>query len=122
MQNAAVFAARYVVGSDGNTDGLPTVLLEAMALGTPCVSTNVTGVPEVLRDRQTGLMVPQHDATALAQAIERLLTDTDLRVKLATQARHLIKTEFDIHHNTASLRTLFRAAQRLDVNAVQEVC
>jgi glycosyltransferase involved in cell wall biosynthesis len=122
MQNAAVFAAPYVVGSDGNTDGLPTVLLEAMALGTPCVSTNVTGVPEVLRDRQTGLMVPQHDATALAQAIERLLTDTDLRVKLATQARHLIKTEFDIHHNTASLRTLFRAAQRLDVNAVQEVC
>jgi glycosyltransferase involved in cell wall biosynthesis len=122
MQNAAVFAAPYVVGSDGNTDGLPTVLLEAMALGTPCVSTNVTGVPEVLRDRQTGLMVPQHDATALAQASERLLTDTDLRVKLATQARHLIKTEFDIHHNTASLRTLFRAAQRLDVNAVQEVC
>jgi glycosyltransferase involved in cell wall biosynthesis len=122
MQNAAVFAAPYVVGSDGNTDGLPTVLLEAMALGTPCVSTNVTGVPEVLRDRQTGLMVPQHDATALAQAIERLLTDTDLRVKLATQARHLINTEFDIHHNTASLRTLFRAAQRLDVNAVQEVC
>ncbi len=121
VQRAAVFAAPYVVGSDGNTDGLPTVLLEAMALGTPCVSTDVTGVPEVLRDRQTGLMIPQHDPQTLASAIEQLLTDTALRVRLATQARQLIETEFDIHHNTASLRTVFRAAKKLDVNLVQEV-
>ncbi|MBA2442737.1 MAG: glycosyltransferase, partial [Rubrobacter sp.] len=55
VQDAAVFAAPCVVGSDGNRDGLPTVLLEAMALGTPCVSTDVTGIPEVLRDGETRL-------------------------------------------------------------------
>src|SRR5690606_12661002 len=73
IQNAAVFAAPCVNGSDGNRDGLPTVLLESMALGTPAVSTDVTGIPEILRDGETGLMVPQHDAHALATALERLL-------------------------------------------------
>ncbi len=121
VQNAAVFAAPYVIGKDGNRDGLPTVLLEAMALGTPCVSTDVTGIPEVVRDEETGLRVAQHDAKALADALERLLTDSTLRVRLATQARQLIESEFDIHRNTASLRTLFCTANRAEMKALQEV-
>lgn len=121
VQNAALFVAPYVVGSDGNCDGLPTVLLEAMALGTPCISTNVTGVPEVLRNFETGLVVPQHDPQTLAAAIERLLANPALRVRFAGRARLLIETEFDIHRNTASLRTLFRSAQGSDVKTVQEV-
>jgi len=121
VQKAAVFAAPYVIGKDGNRDGLPTVLLEAMALGTPCVSTDVTGIPEVVRDEETGLMVPQHDPKALADALERLLTEPTLRVRLATQARQLIESEFDIHKNTASLRTLFHTTTRTDVKVLQEV-
>jgi colanic acid/amylovoran biosynthesis glycosyltransferase len=108
--SAALFAAPCVVGSDGNRDGLPTVLLEAMALGTPCVSTGVTGIPEVLHDEETGLMVPQHDPASLASAIERLLMDADLRVRLATQARRLIEDEFSVHRNAARLRDIFSAA------------
>src|SRR5207247_5805432 len=95
-------------GSDGNRDGLPTVLLEAMALGTPCVSTDVTGIPEVLQDRETGLLVPQGDAAPLAGALERLLHDADLRVRLASQARRRIEEDFDTTRNTARLRELFR--------------
>lgn len=110
VQGAAVFAAPCVVGRDGNRDGLPTVLLEAMALGTPCVSTDVTGIPEVLRDRETGLMVPQRDPAALANAIERLLGDPTLRVELAGRARRLIEAEFDVHRNAALLRGAFEAA------------
>lgn len=121
IQNAAVFAAPYVIGTDGNRDGLPTVLLEAMALGTPCVATDVTGVPEVVRDEETGLMVPQHDPNALAIALERLLTNPTLRVQLATQARQLIESEFDIHRNTASMRTTFHRASQVDIKALQEV-
>jgi glycosyltransferase involved in cell wall biosynthesis len=121
VQKAAVFAAPYVIGKDGNRDGLPTVLLESMALGTPCVSTDVTGIPEVVRDQETGLMVPQHDPKALADALERLLTDPTLRVQLATQARQLIESEFDIHRNTASLRTLFHTTNRAEMKALQEV-
>ncbi|MGH3665647.1 MAG: glycosyltransferase family 4 protein, partial [Egibacteraceae bacterium] len=78
VQSAAAFAAPCVVGDDGNRDGLPTVLLEAMALGTPCVSTDVTGIPEVVRHDDTGLQVAQHDAAGLADALERLLTDPAL--------------------------------------------
>jgi glycosyltransferase involved in cell wall biosynthesis len=117
IQSAAVFAAPCVVGRDGNRDGLPTVLLEAMALGTPCVSTDVTGIPEVLHPHGTGLMVPQHDPAALAAAIERLLGDPVLRVQLATQARRLIEAEFDIHRNTVHLRALFQAPERAAVAA-----
>ncbi|WP_456429758.1 glycosyltransferase [Rhodocaloribacter sp.] len=107
LRRAAVFAAPCVVGRDGNRDGLPTVLLEAMALGTPCVSTDVTGIPEVLRNGETGLQVPQRAPAALADALARLLTDAALRVRLATAARRLIETSFDIHRNAAQLRTLF---------------
>lgn len=107
VQEAAVLAAPCVIGSDSNRDGLPTVLLEAMALGTPCVSTDVTGIPEVLRDGETGLMVPQHDPIALAAAIECLLTSSDLRVQLAARARRRIEADFDIRPNTARLRSLF---------------
>jgi glycosyltransferase involved in cell wall biosynthesis len=114
LRGAAVCAAPCVVGTDGNRDGLPTILLEAMALGTPCISTDVTGIPEVVRDGQTGLSVPQHDPVALAAALSRFLTDAGLRVQLASRARHLIETEFDIHQNTVRLRMLFQTAARKD--------
>ncbi|MFQ5612162.1 MAG: glycosyltransferase [Anaerolineae bacterium] len=117
VQEAAVFAAPCVVGRDGNRDGLPTVLLEAMALGTPCISTDVTGIPEVLRDGQTGLRVPQRDPAALARALARLLDDSDLRVDLAAEARHLIETEFDVHRNAAYLREIFRMTSPMAVPA-----
>lgn len=109
MQRAAVFAAPCVVGADGDRDGLPTVLLEAMALGSPCVSTDVTGIPEIVRDGDTGLCVPQHDPAALAGALARLLHDAPLRDQLARRARQLIEQAFDIHRNTACMRRLFEA-------------
>jgi glycosyltransferase involved in cell wall biosynthesis len=110
IRGACVLAAPCVVGQDGNRDGLPTVLLEAMALGTPCVSTDVTGIPEVLRHEETGLIVRQHDPSALATAMERLLRDPELRARLAEKARRLIEAEFDVHANSARLRKVFFAA------------
>src|SRR5262249_11756363 len=107
VRSSALLAAPYIVGTNGDRDGLPNVLFEAMALGTPCVSTDVTGVPEILHDGETGLMVPQHDPAALAAAIERLLTNPALRVQLATDARRLIEAEFDIHRNAARRRAIF---------------
>ena len=106
VSEAAAFAAPCVVGRDGNRDGLPTTLLEAMALGTPCVSTDVTGIPELLRDGETGLLVPQNDAAALATALERLLDDPALRITLAARARRRIEQDFDARRNSARLRQL----------------
>lgn len=107
VQGAAVFAAPCVVGTDGNRDGLPTVLLEAMALGTPCVATPVTGIPEAVRDGETGLLVPEADPVALAEALGRLLDDAALRVRLAEQARALVEQEFDVERAAATLRRVF---------------
>src|SRR5262249_52749597 len=94
MQGAAALAAPWVVGRDGDRDGLPNVIQEALALGTPVVTTDVTGIPEVVRDGETGLQVPQRDPEALAAALDRLLTDSDLRVRLAAGGRRLIEAEF----------------------------
>jgi colanic acid/amylovoran biosynthesis glycosyltransferase len=111
IQEASVFALPCVIGEDGNRDGLPTVLLEAMALGTACVSKDVTGIPEILHHEETGLQVPQQHPALLADALERLLLDTELRVQLALTARGLIEREFDIKHNAAQVRELFARAK-----------
>jgi glycosyltransferase involved in cell wall biosynthesis len=110
VQEAAVFAAPCIVAGDGNRDGLPTVLLEAMALGTPCVATPVTGIPEVLRNGETGLLIPESDPSALAGALGRLLDDGPLRVRLAGAARVLVEREFDVHAQAGALGALFRTA------------
>lgn len=101
---AAACVLPCVIAADGDRDGLPTVLVEAMALGTPCISTDVTGIPELVRHRDTGLCVAQNDPVALADAIARLLRDGGLRARLAKRARALIEAEFDVDRNAAMLR------------------
>jgi glycosyltransferase involved in cell wall biosynthesis len=110
LRESAVFAAPCVIGADGNRDGLPTVLLEAMAVGTPCISTDVTGIPEAIIDGETGDIVPQHDAANLANAIERLLNDSQRGRRYAVNARRLVEERFDIDCNTAQMRQLFAGA------------
>ncbi len=112
LRRAAVLAAPCVIASNGNRDGLPTVLLEAMALGIPCVSTDVTGIPEVLRDGETGLNALQHDPENLAGKIQRLLDDEPLSLHVAANARRLIEERFDIHRNTPALRAIFGGARQ----------
>ena len=106
LREATLMVAPCIPGSDGNRDGLPTVLLEAMALGTPCIATTVTGIPEVVRHDRTGLLVPPHAPQALADGIERLFGDAALCRRLAVRARNLIGEQFDIHRNTLRMRHL----------------
>ncbi|KIC47832.1 glycosyltransferase [Tateyamaria sp. ANG-S1] len=107
MRNAAVLACPCVVGSDGNRDGLPTVLLEAMAIGLPVISTDVVGIPELVRNRDTGLLVPEGDADALATALVEVIGDPDLRQDLSQRARALIERDFDITKSAGALRAIF---------------
>ncbi len=118
VQEAASFVAPCVLGEDGNRDGLPTVLLEAMALGTPVVSTDVTGIPEVLREGETGLLVPQRNPAALAGAISRLTGDSTLRIRLADRARRLIEADFNVRDNAAHLREIFAGSAESSRKAV----
>ena len=106
LHQASVLAAPCVIAADQDRDGLPTILLEAMAMGAPCVATDVTGIPEILFDGETGLHVPQGDDEALAKACERLLDQPDTRVHLAKNARQLIEEKFDIRKNAQQIREL----------------
>ncbi len=106
---AAVLACPCVVAADQDRDGLPTILLEAMAMGTPCISTDVTGIPEVLREGETGLSVPQRDVEALAAACERLLDDAELGVQLARNARRQVEEKFDIVTNASLIRQMIES-------------
>lgn len=107
MQRAQALVLPCIVGDDGNRDGLPTTLLEAMALGVPVVSTRVTGIPEIISDGVDGLLVEQKDAAALARAIESLLNAAPLREKLRQAALAKIRENFDLHRNVARLKDIF---------------
>jgi colanic acid/amylovoran biosynthesis glycosyltransferase len=107
---ASVVAAPCVVGSDGNREGLPTVLTEAMALKVPVVATPVTGIPELVEDERTGLLVPERDPAALAGAIRRLIDEPETARRLAEAGRARVERDFDLHANVRELRTLFEAA------------
>lgn len=109
LRRAAVFAAPCVVAPDGDRDGLPTVLLESMALGTPVVSTPVTGIPEAVLDGITGTLVPQRDPVALAHALRRVLDDPDLARSHARAARTRVEQFFDVTVQAARLRSLTEA-------------
>jgi glycosyltransferase involved in cell wall biosynthesis len=107
VQSAAVMAAPCIVGDDGNRDGLPTVILEAMALGTPCVGTDVTGIPEALIDGHSGRCIPQHDVGALASALHAFLTEPLLRRRTARAARTHVEQFFCARRNAAAVRQHF---------------
>jgi glycosyltransferase involved in cell wall biosynthesis len=109
---ASVLVAPCVIGTDGNRDGLPTVLIEAMALGVPVVATDVTGIPELVEDGRTGFLVPQHNPEALAAAIRRVLAEPVRAQALARAGRARVEREFDLRTNVASLRTLLEEASR----------
>jgi len=110
-RQAAVFALPCVVGADGNRDGLPTVLLEAMAMRLPVVSTDLTGVPEIVDDGVTGLLVPQNDPAALAAALARLLADPGVREHMGRAARARVMRDYDLRQNVAILRQWFTGVQ-----------
>ena len=112
IRGAAVLAAPCIVGADGNRDGLPTVILEGLALGTPVVATPVTGIPEAVVDGHTGLLVPEGDVPALADALCRLLDDPDLRCRLADAGRRHVEANFDSRVNVRQLREVMTGTVR----------
>jgi colanic acid/amylovoran biosynthesis glycosyltransferase len=110
-RRASVVVAPCVIGSDGNRDGLPTVVAEAMAIGVPVVATDVTGIPELVKDGRTGVLVPQRQPEALATAIGRVLADPAWAGALARAGRARVERDFDLRVNVARLRGLLDEAR-----------
>ena len=92
-------------------EGLPVVLMEALAAEVPVITTQIAGIPELVRPGETGLLVPPGDAAALARAIETLLQDPALARRLARAGRTRVTAEFDSTTEAARLAHLFRAYQ-----------
>jgi glycosyltransferase involved in cell wall biosynthesis len=107
MQQATVL----VHPSAGLGDGLPNVIREAMALGTPVVASRIAGIPEALDDGRCGVLVQTKDAAALAEGIARLLGDPALRLTFAERARRRTEELFDMWRNGAHLAEHLRGVQ-----------
>ena len=95
-RRASLFVLPCRVAADGDRDGIPNVLVEAMAVGTPVISTPVGAVPELVEDGVTGCLVPPENAEALAEAIRRLLPDPAMRRALAAAGLARVRTDFDL--------------------------
>ena len=109
---ASVFALSPQVMEDGDRDGIPNVLAEAMAAGLPVVSTCVSGIPELVEDGQTGLLVGPKDPAALADAIGRILSDPDKSQRMAVAARQKMEDSFECWETTKAVQTLLQVGVR----------
>jgi len=113
LQDADVLAAPSVPTSDGRREGIPVVLIEAMSSGVPIIASNISGIPELVLDEDTGLLVPPRDAAALANALERYYRDPVMRKRLGRSGREKVVREFDLYRNAAML------AQQIHLESVQ---
>jgi glycosyltransferase involved in cell wall biosynthesis len=108
-QNADVFCLPCRVLDNGDRDGLPNVLMEAMACGLPVITTPVSGIPEIINDGHNGALVPPNDAEALANAIQRISADPMLARNLGRAGRLTVLEHFDGNKTAVELAALFAA-------------
>ena len=111
-RKADIFALACHIAHDGDRDGLPNVLVEACSQKLTCVSTNVSGVPELLTDHVDGLVVEADDPQALAEALRRAIGDPDLRQRLGDAADRRVRQYFDHRSSIRQLLHLFEAEWR----------
>jgi colanic acid/amylovoran biosynthesis glycosyltransferase len=103
---ADVFVLPSIETKDGDVDGVPTVVIEAAMAKIPIISTNAGGITDLITDNVTGILVPQKDPTAIAEAIEKLLTDRPFAEKLMTNAYNKAIGMFDLEQNIGKLESL----------------
>jgi glycosyltransferase involved in cell wall biosynthesis len=114
---ATVFVQPSRIGQDGDRDGIPNVLLEAMAMQVAVISTRISGIPELVRDEETGLLVEPDEPQTLARAIRRLIDDAPLRQRLGEAARTAVLAGFDNDRNLRLLRELLEKSDECTVPA-----
>lgn len=108
LTGAGLFVLPCVVLPNQDRDGIPNTIIEALASGVPVVSTAISGIPEAVRDGESGLLVPERDAVALADAVDRMISDEKLRLRCAAAGRRIAEENFSIEASGRALAGLFR--------------
>jgi glycosyltransferase involved in cell wall biosynthesis len=107
LDECHAFVLASVVARDGNMEGLPVALMEALACGVPVISTRSSGIPELVRDGETGLLAEPADPSSLRAALRRLLEDPTAARRMSEAGRRLVEAEFDIEKSGRRLSRLF---------------
>ncbi len=107
LNQTDLFVLPCITASNGDRDGVPAVLMEAMAMELPVVSTYVSGIPELISDGRDGLLINEKDPLALADAMQRLLEDQHLGQTLGKNGRQKVIKEFNLRQSAAQLAALF---------------
>ncbi len=115
-----VIVAPSVPTSDGRREGIPVVLMEGLGSGIAAIGSDLSGIPELVRHEQTGLLTPPRDATAIADALLRIATDHQLRYQLASAGCELVQKEFNVSRNTAALLSLIQGSPYADASLPAE--
>ena len=103
MRQVRVFLQHSLVAADGDSEGNPVAVMEAQLSGLPVVATRHAGIPEVVLDGQTGLLVEEGDVMSMAAAIERLLKDPELCAQQGAAGRRHVEQHFTLEHHLADL-------------------
>jgi glycosyltransferase involved in cell wall biosynthesis len=109
LREADLFVLPSRIAKDGDRDGLPNVLMEAQSQALACLSTAVSGVPELIENGETGILVPPDDPAALAEALARLIGDPDLRARLAAAGQEHLRAHFGQDAGLDRLAAMFGA-------------
>jgi glycosyltransferase involved in cell wall biosynthesis len=107
LQRASVFCLPSCTALNGDSEGLPISLLEANASGIAVVATRHAGIPEAVVDGDTGLLVGERDASALAEALDALLSSESQRQAFGARAREMTQKRFDLFRQTHALEQLY---------------
>jgi len=109
LDRADLFVLASVVAQNGRMDGIPVALMEALAAGLPVVASHLSGIPELVRDGETGVLAEPGDAEDLARALCEVLGDPGAAIRRARAGRRLIEQEFDIERSADRMLELFGA-------------
>jgi glycosyltransferase involved in cell wall biosynthesis len=107
--SADVFALTCEIAADGDRDGIPVTLMEAMSMRIPVLSTKVSGIPELICSVQEGVLVDSGDAAAIADAIVYLAKHPAVAQEMAARGAQKVRDQFEISRTSEQLETLFRS-------------
>jgi glycosyltransferase involved in cell wall biosynthesis len=108
LNKTDIFVLPCIQAADSDMDGIPVVLMEAMAMQIPVISTQISGIPELIKNMETGLLVPPKNEDALANRIQFLKENIEIRKKLGTAGRKWVLENYEITKNTEKLYKIYR--------------